>query len=257
MLQSQRCQNGKGACHTQILNIAVSGKLSWFFIALASEMVAASLTLLPVFFNKKRGLAALAGFTVSLIALLAVCCIYTGGNWFFMVLVSVVFGMSVIFMPLVLRDIWLPAPFGRNKTLIYFAANTLLLFALLLIAGIYVKGGWFTAAALPISTFCLALPWGCMLIIRYAKINRFFKAAGSLGLTCAWWLFMRGFLGKTLGEPYKFGLDFNFGELGNMEYLNSNIDAIIFFTLFGLMIVFTVSGIAREITKQKRGEAKI
>jgi hypothetical protein len=228
------------------VNLA-DGRLSWFFIVLTAEAVAASLTLLPLFFEKKRGIITLAGFTVSLAALLAACCIYTGGNWFLVALVSVVFGLSILFAPFILRSLWLPAPLGEHKTLICFAVNTVLLFALLLAADVYTGDGWFLTMALPIAAYCLTLPWGCMLIICYAKINGPFKAAGCLGLAAAYLFFMRGFIGMTLGESYKFGLDYNFNKFSDAEYLNGNIDATAFFVLLGLLIVFTVMGIAREI----------
>jgi len=229
-----------------IVNLAVSGRLSWFSIVLASEIVAASLTLLPIFLEKRRGVITLGIFTASLLALLGVCCIYTGGNWFFVTAISVIFGLSAVFLPFVLRDTRLPSPFNGNKTLIYFTVNTLLLFGLLLITDIYTGGGWFVSIALPITAFCLALPWGIMLIVRYARINRLFKTAGSLGLSSVFWLFYRGIIDKVLGEPYKFGLHFNFGDFGNPDYINGNIDAVIFFVLIVLAVIFAGAGVIRK-----------
>ncbi|MCL2109900.1 MAG: helix-turn-helix domain-containing protein [Oscillospiraceae bacterium] len=234
-----------------IVNIAVSGKLSWFFIVLAAEAVGASLTLLPILAVKKRGLITLAGFTASLISLLAICCIYTGGDWFFVAAISVVFGLSILFAPFILRNLWLPAPFGKHKALINFATNTILLFALLLIVDIYTGGGRFLTTSLPIAAFCLILPWGYMLIIAYTKINRFLKTSACLWLSCGWQFAMRGFIDMILGEPYKYGLDFDFAKFGDVEYLNGNVDAVIFFGLLGTAIGFGVVGVVRGVSRAK------
>jgi len=232
-----------------IVNLATSGKLSWFFIVLTAEIVAASLTLLPVFYEKKRGLITLSGFTVSLTTLLAVCCIYVSGDWFFITFISVVFGLSVLFMPFVIRTIWLPSPNNGYKAVICLAADTILLYLLLFAANTYGNGGWFLTVACPIAAFWLILPWGYTLVIRYAKINSFFKAAACSGLTGMVFYLMRGFMDMILGEPYRFGLQgFSFS---NMQSINAIIDAIIFFALLALTVLFAAMGIIRENKNRK------
>ena len=235
-----------------IVNLAVSGKLSWFFIVLTAEAVAASLTLLPVLTEKKRGLVTLAGFTASLVLLLAVCRVYTGGDWFIITVVSVLFGLSAVFMPFVIRTVPLPQPFCGHKALITLAVNTPLLFVLLFTADIYTAGeSWFLSAACPLTAFWLVLPWGYTAIIRYAKINGMFKTAGCLTLTNALFYFMRGFTDMVMKEQYKFGISFDFGNWNDYQAVNGNIDAIIFFAVFGLTVVFAVAGVMYEIKLRK------
>ena len=232
-----------------IINLTTRGGLSWFFIVLTALMVCASLTLLPVFFEKKRGLITLAGFTGSLIALLAVCRIYAGGNWFIITVISVIFGLSVVFMPFVLRSLNLPSPLHRHKAVLSLGVNTILLFLMLFVADFNVKGGWFLSIALPIAVFWLILPWGFALIIRYAKINAFFKTAGCLAVSSIIFYFNQ-IIDMVLGLPYNFGINFNFNDW-SAEYLNSNVNAIIFFSLLGLAVIFCVVGIIKEITKKQ------
>ena len=129
-----------------ICNLAIGHNLSWFFIVLTAEMTGASLTLLPVMVQKKRGLIALGGFMISLILLLMTCAIYTGGDWFAVAVVAVIFGMAVVFLPFVLKTIWLPEPFGGHRVLISFLADTVLLLVLLLVCAIYTGGDWFLVA---------------------------------------------------------------------------------------------------------------
>ena len=83
-------------------NLLSQHALTWFWIVLASELMVASLTLLPTFVPEgRRGLlASLGGFTGCLLLLLLVCCLYTGGDWFLIAGVSVLFGMGLVFLPL-------------------------------------------------------------------------------------------------------------------------------------------------------------
>ena len=59
-------------------------------------------------FKKNRALWTLAAFYVSLNLLLFTCCVYTGGDWFGITFVSILFAAVVIFLPFVLRALPLP-----------------------------------------------------------------------------------------------------------------------------------------------------
>ena len=59
----------------QICNIAVDHALDWFFIVLASLLVLASVTVLPLLAQTKKGLWTIMGFTLSILFLLLVICI--------------------------------------------------------------------------------------------------------------------------------------------------------------------------------------
>ena len=233
-----------------IVNLATSGGLSWFFIVLTALMTAASLTLLPVFVEKKRGLITLAGFTASLIALLAVCRVYAGGNWLIITVISVIFGLSVVFMPFILRSLNLPSPLHRHKAALNLGVNTLLLFLMLFVANIYSGGDSFLVTAYLIAAFWLVLPWGFTLVIRYTGINRFFKTAGCLALSGVVYYFSRGFTEIIFKEPANFKLRFDFSNW-SAEYINYNVDAIIFFSLLGLAVLFAITGIIKETVKSK------
>ncbi len=131
------------ACHT----------LDWFFIALASVMMAASLTLLPAIAalypklcRYKAGLS-MGCFTVSLELLLLICCIYSGGDWFAVAGISVLFGLTLVGLPFLLPGLLLPAFWEKRKTSLYLCTETVLLLLLLLICCIYTGGDWFFVAA--------------------------------------------------------------------------------------------------------------
>lgn len=131
-----------------ICNLCVSHRLDWFFIVVAAELVAASLTLLPALVPEgTKWLWSLGGFTVSLLLLLAVCCIFVGGNWFFVAAAGVLFGMWLAFGPWVLRHIPLPEALANQKFNLYLGSSTALLVLLLGISCLFVHGDWFLTAA--------------------------------------------------------------------------------------------------------------
>jgi len=88
-----------------ICNLAVSHTLSWFFIVTASVLLAFSISLLPVMLQKNRAVITILAFFASTITLLLVCAIYVRGDWFWISSVSVLFGMTLIFLPTILSRI--------------------------------------------------------------------------------------------------------------------------------------------------------
>lgn len=88
-----------------IVNLALDLTLSWFFIVLFAEMTGYALSTLPVLLPKWRLPGMLGGLFLSLNLLLAVCCLYTGGDWFLVSLTALLFSFCVVFAPLVLRTL--------------------------------------------------------------------------------------------------------------------------------------------------------
>ena len=86
-----------------IVNLASGSALGWFFIVLAGLAVAASLILVPLMVPRDRLFWTFCAFCVTLLTLLAVCCFYTHGNWFFTAASAVLFGLSVVFLPFVVK----------------------------------------------------------------------------------------------------------------------------------------------------------
>lgn len=232
-----------------VCNIAIQHKLSWFFIVLTSEMVAISLTLVPVLVPKKKGLITLGAFTLSLSLLLLTCNIFTGGNWFFIALIPILFGISLIFLPFILNAIWLPEYFTNKKILIYFIIETIFLFAVLVVCNLYTGGGWLFNIAIPITMFSLTLPWGMMFIIRYLKVNGFLKASGCFALAGAFDYYVQPFINTVLNHNI-YGFDYNLYNW-NHNAVNSNINILIFLFLIGLAIIFAILGVVQLFSKER------
>lgn len=131
-----------------ICNLAVQHTLDWFWIVLAAELLCASLTLLPALTPEgKRGLWSLSGFTVSLLLLFLICCLYTGGTWFPVAATAALFGMSFLFLPFVLRRLPLPETLQTQKFSLYVGGVTALLLLMLAVICVMQQERWFFAAA--------------------------------------------------------------------------------------------------------------
>ncbi len=136
-------------------NLASQGTLSWFWIGLTAVMLAASLTLLPALVGLRQELVpyrasiSLGGALASLELLLLVCCLYSGGDWFPMAGMSVLFGLSIFILPVVLRQLSLPVLEGRRLSA-YLVLETVLLELLLLTGCLYNGGDWFPMAAVSV-----------------------------------------------------------------------------------------------------------
>lgn len=160
-----------------ICNLAIGHALDWFFIVLASLLVAASLIVVPLVVPREHiGMSTLGGFTASLMLLLMVVCIYVRGNWFFLAAVPSFFGLSVVFMPYVINKIALPKGLSHHKGLLVMIWDTVWLYAVIAVCGFHASSPSYWRVSLEITSFCVLLPWLLFLIIRYFRIHPVTKA---------------------------------------------------------------------------------
>lgn len=159
-----------------IVNLSVSQTLDWFFIVLTSIMLFATVTIVPFGVREKKGLKTFCAFTVSLLLLLLSCSVYSGGRWFFVASCAVLFGLSVIFLPLVLRQIPFDGTVAGHRGLIALAADTVLLYLLIVFCGAYAGNAGYWRPAFLITTVTAVFIWGLFLLIRYLKANGWIRA---------------------------------------------------------------------------------
>ena len=160
-----------------ICNIAVGHALDWFFIVLTSLMVFASITVVPLLVNDKKMLWTTCSFTVSLVALLATVCIYSGGTWFYIAVIPSVAGLMICLMPFLIRSIPLPTGVRNHKALIVMILESFAVFSIIIAAGIYTKYPGYWDVAIPITSYSLLIPWLMVLILRYLPIPKMFRAS--------------------------------------------------------------------------------
>lgn len=86
-----------------IVNLTSGPALDWFSVVLAALCVAASLIIVPLMVPEDKLFWTFCGFCASLMALLAVTCIYSRGDWFWIASSAALFGLAAVFLPFVIR----------------------------------------------------------------------------------------------------------------------------------------------------------
>ena len=152
-----------------IVNLASGSGLDWFFIVLASLLVAASLLVVPLMAPENKGLWTLGSFTVSLLLLFGVCCLYTGGNWFFVAGTAVLFGLSLVFLPFAVRSRLLADYLEDRKGLAVVTADTVLFALMMLAIGLHTGSAGFFRIAVPMTVLVILIVWALFFIIRNAR----------------------------------------------------------------------------------------
>lgn len=159
--------------------------LSWFFIVLAAMLIPTALFVVPLMAPENRMLFTMCSFTLSVILLLAVCCVYTGGTWFFVAASAVLFGLTVCFSPFIACRRPVNRYLKDFKGVAVMTADTVTLFLMLLFIGLHIRRPGYFATAFGISVPLVALAWMIFLIIRYLPANGLTKAGCCIALVSA------------------------------------------------------------------------
>ena len=165
-----------------IVDLASGNGLGWFFIVLAAMLIPTSIFVVPLMAPKNKMFLTMCSFTASVIVLLAVCCIYTRGNWFFIAASSVLFGLSVCFVPFIVCRRPVNAYLKNFKGLAAMTMITATFFLMMICIGIHVASRNYFILAFGISVPLVFLVWIIFLIIRYMPANGFVKAGTCVGV---------------------------------------------------------------------------
>ena len=164
-----------------IVNLASGAGLTWFFIVLAAMFIPASLIVVPLMMPENKGLWTIISFTASIILLLGVCSIYSGGSWFFTAAPSVLFGLSIPFMPFVVTAKPVRKVLGNNKGITLVGTYTLLFVLMMCCIGIRSNDPYqFFRIALAFSAPYLIYMWAMFAVIRLPKWNAYLKTASAV-----------------------------------------------------------------------------
>jgi transcriptional regulator with XRE-family HTH domain len=161
-----------------IVNLAVNRTLSWFFIVLSALLVASSLLIAPQFIKARKLLYVPLLFLASLFLLLGVIAIYVSGDWFFVVVSALMLAYTIIFSPILIAFEKFPKFVKRHNVIISLCVDIIALLLLLTVINIYAGGAaWVIAVGLPIIAFCLIPVFATAVVIRYVRINAFYKTS--------------------------------------------------------------------------------
>ena len=236
----------------------------WFPVAGMGTLLGLSVFLLPAalrsaplppLWQNRKTLLYFAIELALLLLLLAVCAWDAHASWFPVAAVSVIFGVTLVFLPFLMRQVPLPEKWRCHKALVYFTLETALLLLLELVCSFESRTFWFFLPGLPITLYLAALPWAVMLLIRYVPIRGWFKAAGCCGLLALYHAATPAVVerilalsGEEMGRPLaKFPwFTFQPGDWSTPWAIGNNVNALISLGLVILAAVYLVVGILRR-----------
>ncbi len=235
-----------------ICNLAIGHALDWFFIVLTSLLLTASLTVVPMLVREKRLLWTLGCGTASLLLLFLVICIYSGGTWFFVAATPVIFGLSVVFGPYVIKQIPMPKYMANRKGLSVMLWDTAWLFLLIFVCGFYSTTADYRRIAFGITAFSLLLPWVFFLVIRYARTNVWIKAGILTVFTGGFITAVDTVVDGILGLGYE--PNFLQADLRKWDSVtaDANVNLLILLTGIVIGIAFLAVGIGKRKSKKAK-----
>ena len=238
---------------TFTVNLATGRTLDWFFIVLFSLLTVASITVVPLVMPEKKFLWSIGTFTASLLLLLLTINAFTGGGWFFVAAVPVVFGLSVVFLPIAIYQVPLKGFFANHKGLLVMLINTALLYTLIITIGLYTGSAGYWRPALMITTGMIIFPWLFFGIIRYlkairqVKVNGFIKAGLCILVAGTISTVANSYISFVLGREWIFGIGHaNLSDWSDYTLINANIDLIILLSAIVLGGIFLLVGWIRR-----------
>ena len=221
-----------------IYNVAHGG-IGWFMVLITSLMLTFSFINVPVLVKENRALWTLGASTVSLMLLYAAGCVYSHGDWFVMAVLGTLLGEAFV-----LRSDVFEKYAGNCKGLICMAADSVLTFACV-IYGTLKNGDVADLRDGMVATVtCVALVWAVFLIIRYLKVNGFFKGALCFAASAVWVAAM-----TVLSNAW------NGMELSDIISLkgadNNRYDVIVCICLIGVAAVLAIAGAVFKFARKR------
>ena len=231
-----------------IVNLAVSGTLSWFFIVASALLLSATFTNLPKLIKKYRLVLVPLSMYLALCVLLGVCAIYTGGNWFFVATVSVLLGLTIIFFPIYLNKYKVFSKVKKYGDFISIAVDFIVLNLLLIIINCYTNGAWYFNLALPIVSV-VYLIFNLLLCVRFLGLNKLLKTSIIVFLSAMFVYLPPLFLKFSNEDIQKEISDLNVMQsnlsVWNTETIDNNVNLIICLTAILVGLSFAIAGLIK------------
>ncbi len=244
-----------------IVDLAINKALTWFWIVLSALILAFSFTNLPKLITKHKLILVPLSNYLALCLLLGVCCLYTGGNWFFIPAVAVLFGLIIIFMPIYICKYKVFEKVRKYADFVSVAIDFVMLNILLLVINAYTiinnaTGFWYLKPALPIVLIIYAI-LNILLSVRFLKINKLLKTSIILFLCNIFIYAVPPFIKvsdvniqSNINEINIFKADLSRWILG--VTLEQNIHLIICLSTLFIGFLFLVSGLIVHCNKKHK-----
>lgn len=241
-----------------ICNLAVNGKLSWFWIVLSALLLAFTFTNLPQLIKSHKLIFIPLSTCLALFLLLGVIAIYTKGNWFFIASLSVLLGLVIIFAPICISKLKILSKIKRFNAFASIGIDFILLNILLIviysftISNGHATNNWYLQIALPTS-FIVYVIINILICTKFIKVNNLIRTFIILTLVDLFLyvpqMFIKSkntFIQAELIDNTNI-LKADFSVWNKATPLNNNIHCIIFLTILALSIIFLIFGLIKRI----------
>lgn len=234
-----------------ICNLAINKTLSWFWIVAAALLLGFTITNLPQFISKNKLFFVPLSIYLVLCILLAVCVIYTKGDWFWVATISILFGFIIIFAPIYIAKYQAFLKIKKYNDFVCVAIDFLMLNLLLLVIDIsYGANSWYVGLPIALSVYGIL---NLLLSVRFLKVNRFLKTSVVL-LLCNFFTYIvppfirvdNVFVQRELDDLNILKANF---LIWNGETIETNVHCIVFLTVSILTIIFFVVGLYRHFKR--------
>lgn len=236
-----------------IVDLSTDGRLSWAFVVSAASIVAFTLTNVPFIARKNRVVITLLSFFLALMLLVFTAHVIGGGlSSFPPAAFGLLFGFGLVFLPIMLTSMKLDPPLAGNKAFFCLGVDTVLLFALLAVYyGIGGRISYALGVAFPVAAWCITLPWFLLAVIRYLRVNGFFKTSLCLAGSAVYLYFMDAMLDMIIYGD-KFHVTAPDLSVWTGEYLHSNLILFVNILLLLIAFVFAAMGIVVSVNDKRR-----
>ncbi len=243
-----------------ICNLAIEKTLSWFWIVLSSLLLAFTFTNLPKLIKKHKLILLPLSMYLSLCILLAICSIYTKGDWFWIASLSVLLGLVIIFPPIYISRYSVFSKIKKYNDFISIAIDFIMLNILLIVINTCTSDSWwYFSIAFPIVAF-IYLILNLLISVRFLKTNRFLKTSIILFLVNIFTYVPPMCI--TVKNP-SIQAEINHANIFKADLskwnvdvtLEANIHCIIFLTISSCALAFLIVGLIRHFKiKQDRNQ---
>ncbi len=244
-----------------ICDLAINNGLTWFWIVLSAELFAFTFTNLPKLIKKHKLILLPCSMFLSLCLLLGVCCLYTGGNWFWVASLSVLLVIVIVFTPIYISKYKVFSKINKFNDFISIGIDFVMLNLLLIgiysftITNGYTYNNWYLKIALPI-VLSVYLFLNILLSVRFLKINRLLKTSIILFLIDILYLIVPFIKVDNINVQEEINeiniFKANFYNWKTEFPMNNNIHCIIFLTIMTLSIVFFITGLMSRLRRKNK-----
>lgn len=172
-----------------IVSVSSGGSFGVFWVLVASMLLAGALTVVPLVSGKNKLVRSVLIGIFAIVLILFFVDRMNGGGRFILWSVPTIFGLSVAFFPIVIRNIKLPMVLADKKALITMAWDTLWLYLTIFVVCNQSGDLEGMRTGFIVASVIMSGVWLMFFIIRYLKVNAWIKAGIVAAITSIWLAF--------------------------------------------------------------------